>query len=136
MALLAGDLEKVPPELTMRECYQRIYEWHKRYGVTQIRTRYARDDAYSRIYAELVKCLPVPPVASDTDMAFVFGEVIYMLMEWAYHEEDDKGIKMAAYAHFAVNNWFGGSLEQLRDQAQKSRLYQQFGHEKWNKPGV
>jgi hypothetical protein len=131
MGLLAGDLEEVPPKMTMRECYRRVYEWHKRHGSERIKAKYGRDDAYSRTYAELLKSLPSPESASDADMAFVFGEVIYMLMEWAYHEEDDQGIKMAAYAHYVVNKWFDGSLRKLQDEARRSKLYEQFGYEKW-----
>lgn len=52
-------------------------------------------------------------------------------MEWAYHEEDAEGIKTAAYAHHAVNNWFEGSLKKLQDEARKSKLYEQFSYEKW-----
>ena len=34
-------------------------------------------------------------------------EVITGLLEWSYHREDEFGIKMGAYAHFAINKKYG-----------------------------
>jgi len=36
-----------------------------------------------------------------------YMEVITGLLEWSYHREDEFGIKMAAYAQFAINKKYG-----------------------------
>ena len=49
-------------------------------------------------------------------------EVIAGLMEWAYHEEDEDGVKTTAYAYYIINNFFGdysGKVAELR----KNTLY-------------
>lgn len=51
-------------------------------------------------------------------------------MEWAYHE-DENGIKTAAYAHLALERFFNNNLKELQECARKSKLYDQFGREKW-----
>jgi hypothetical protein len=130
VGLLPGDLEKVPENFGMKECYSRIYSWHKEHGRQRLRSKYKREDKYSEKYLKLVNALPSPDRATVEDMAFVFGEVIYMLMEWAYHEEDEFGIKTAAYAHFALNKFFGNRLQQLQEKAKKSSLHDQFSHKK------
>ena len=48
-----------------------------------------------------------PDVASQQDMDFIFMEVITGLLEWSYYREDEFGIKMAAYAQFAINKKYG-----------------------------
>ena len=131
MGLLRNDLGKIPENFSMKDCYSRIYEWHKQYGSESIKSKYGRIDKYSTTYLKLLNALPSPNGATIEDMAFIFGQVIYMLMEWAYHEEDEYGIKTAAYAHFALNKFFNNSLRELQENAKKSRLYNQFGYEKW-----
>jgi len=130
VGLLPGDLEKVPENFSMKECYSRIYNWHQKHGRQRLTSKYGREDKYSKKYLELVNALPGPDRATVEDMAFVFGEVIYMLMEWAYHEEDELGIKTAAYAYFALKNFFGDSLQQLQERAKKSNLHDQLSREK------
>lgn len=34
MGLNLGDQEKVPADLTARDCYERIWEWHRAHGET------------------------------------------------------------------------------------------------------
>ncbi len=133
MGLSQKDLEKVPKEMSVKECYERIYDWHKRYGKTRIKEKYERDNAYSRAYLDLIDALPSPNEASKEDMAFVFGEVISMLMEWAYHEEDEYGIKMAAYAHFALNKMYAEGFhdQKFRKDRDASRLFTVFSYPNW-----
>jgi len=45
-------------------------------------------------------------------MDFIFREVLMGLMEWSCHDEDEFGIKMAAYAHFAINKKYGNPQSQ------------------------
>ena len=63
-------------------------------------------------------------------MDFIFGEVIYMLMEWSYHETDKFGIKMADYARFAIKQKYNGTWdENFRKSVEKCPLYEKFS--KW-----
>jgi len=41
-----------------------------------------------------------------------YMEIITGLLEWSYHKEDEFGIKMGAYAHFAINKKYGNSQSQ------------------------
>lgn len=100
MGLLKGDLEKVPRNMSVEECYKRIYQWHKRNGKKKMNEKQLQG-TYSKRYLKLLNGLPKPETASKSDMNSVFGEVIWGLMEWAFHEEDTYGIKIAAYAIFA-----------------------------------
>ena len=128
MALNPGDLEKVPKEMSVKECYERIYNWHKKYGETRVREKYEHDDAYSQAYLDLLNTLTLPDKATQNDMDFVFGEVISMLMEWSYHEEDEYGIKIAAYAHFALNKQYADGFhdEEFRKSREASELFAKF----------
>ena len=122
MALNPGDLEKVPQTLSMRQCYERIHGWHRSDGVARLEQRYGGNDAYAQSYRDLLSRLPAPAQATEADMAFVFNEVITNRMEWAYHQEDERGIKTAAYAHFALQRWFGDDLARLQEVARGSPL--------------
>lgn len=133
MGLNPGDLEKVPKEMSVKECYERIYNWHKKYGKRKVKKRYERDNAYDKAYLGLVDVLPSANKASEEDMNFVFDNVISMLMEWSYHEEDEYGIKIAAYAHFAANKQYANGFydREFRKSAEASRLFIEFGSPKW-----
>ncbi len=133
MGLNQGDLEKVPQGMNVKDCYERIYNWHKKHGKRRVREKYGRDDAYSRAYLDLIDALPPPNRAAQEDMDFVFGEVISMLMEWSYHEEDEHGIKIAAYAHFALNKQYANGFqdEKFRKSRETSKLFTEFGYSKW-----
>ena len=128
MALNPGDLEKVPQGMSVRDCYERIYNWHKKYGETRLRERYGRDDDYSKAYLDLLNRLTLPDKTTQNDMDFVFGEVISMLMEWSYHEEDGYGIKIAAYAHFALNKQYADGFhdKEFRKSREASELFAKF----------
>lgn len=129
MGLQPGDLEKVPQNFSREECYKRIYEWHKKYGIQKLKDRYQNEDSYSKTYLELLDKLPSLDKITESDMDFVFGEVIFMLMEWSYHEEDDYGIKMAAYAHFAINKKYTGIQDaKFKESREGSLLFKKFAN--------
>lgn len=91
------------------------------------------DDAYSKAYLDLVDALPSPKKATQEDMDFVFSAVISALMEWSYHETDEYGIKIAAYAHFALNKQYAKDFhdEKLEKSRKTSKLFGEFGYPKW-----
>jgi hypothetical protein len=121
MGLDKGDLEAVPVGLSLEETYCRVYDWHTHNGLTRLRERYGREDDCARKYRELLAKLPEPGKASRADMAAIFRHVISNLMEWAYHEKDAHGIKIAAYAHHATREYFAG-LEGLDKESKGSVL--------------
>lgn len=125
MAQSQEDIEKLFESITVEECYARIYGWHQSHGRGRIKQKYGREDEYSREYLRLLALLPSPVQATQHDMDFVFGEVISMLMEWAYHEKDEHGIEMAAYAHVALNKRYrhGFGDEEFRKSRQASALF-------------
>jgi len=133
MGLNPRDLEKVPKGMSVKECYERIFNWHKKYGKKRIMEKHGLNDAYVRAYLNLVDALPLPSEATQGDMDFVFGEVISMLMEWAYHEEDEYGIKIAAYAHFALDRQYAHGFfdEEFRKSRETSKLFSEFGYPRW-----
>jgi hypothetical protein len=133
MGLNPRDMKKVPKEMSIKQCYERIYEWHKKYGKEIVKEKYRWDDAYRRAYWDLVDVLPHPDEATQADMDFVFGEVIAGLMEWSYHEEDANGIKMAAYAYFALNKQYpaGFADENFWKNRKSSKLFAQFPPTIW-----
>jgi len=128
MPLEDGDLEKVPSDLTARESYARICAWHRSNGAQQVQEREKEFKnlglptnsvtSYLRILAEL----PTDVEASDADMDFVFDEVVTSTFEWSYHCEDERGIKMAAYAFHAIDKRYEGSLEATAASARESKL--------------
>ena len=128
MGLNPGDLRKVPKGMSVKECYERIYNWHKKHGKRRVKEKLGREDEYVRAYLDLVDALPSPNKATQEDMDFVFGEVISNLMEWSYHEEDEYGIKIAAYAHFALNKQYpeGFKDEQFWKSRKSSNLFIKF----------
>ena len=64
-------------------------------------------------------------------MAFVFGEVISASFEWAYHEKDKDGIKIAAYAHFALDNYYDGfGGDEFRKRRKASKLFTEYNYHK------
>ncbi len=132
MGLMPGDLEKVPKNFSRRDCYRRIYEWHKEFGEQRLKEKYQREDAYSKAYLDLLKELPHPDMVSEECMDFIFGEVIYMLMEWSYHEVEKFGFKIAAYAHFAIDQKYDGIHDNnFKKSREKCPLYEKFGYPKW-----
>jgi len=133
MGLLKGDLEKVPKGLALKEYYKRIVDWYKENRDLILQKMHNRtlDDPYIRCFFELVENLPSPDDASPEDIALICIEVISGLMEWAYHEEDQYGVKMAAYAHYILNEFFDGFFgEKTRTSAKQSSLYQKYSMRK------
>ncbi|MEO0116832.1 MAG: hypothetical protein ABIK97_04725 [candidate division WOR-3 bacterium] len=130
MGLNPEDLAKVPKWMGEKECYKRIYDWHKKYGKRRIEEKHGFDYAYSKAYLDFVDAIPSPSNATQEDMDFVFAEVIAGLMEWSYHEEDGNGIKMAAYAHFALNKKYpkGFHDEKLGKSRKASNLFAEFSY--------
>jgi len=130
MGLLKGDIEKVPAGLGLRDYYARIYRWHKanRNEVTRKMSGRTSDDPYIRCYEELVDSIPPPSSASIEDIMFVCHEVISGLMEWAYHEEDEHGIKTAAYAHYIMDSFSDGFHgKKTKRSIESSSLYPDHG---------
>ena len=39
MGLNQGDLEKVPKGMSVIECYERIYNWHKKHGEKRLKRK-------------------------------------------------------------------------------------------------
>ena len=140
MGLLPGDLEKVPQNFSIRDCYKRIYEWHKKYGKQRLIVKQGKrgiKDAYSRGYLALLEKLHHPDEISESCMDFVFNEVICMLMEWSYHQQDEYGIKMGAYAHFAINKRYEGiGGKKFRQSKEKRSLYKDIEYPKWEERDV
>lgn len=140
MGLLPGDLEKVPQNFSIRDCYKRIYEWHKKYGKQRLIVKQGKrgiKDAYSRGYLALLEKLHHPDEISKSCMDFVFNEVICMLMEWSYHQQDEHGIKMAAYAHFAINKRYEGiGDKKFRQSKEKCSSYKDVEYPKWKERDV
>lgn len=122
MGLTKEDMVKVPKGLSLKEYYARIYNWHMKNKIfTELRNK---DNPYVICYLELMRVLPEPNVASSEDIAFVCREVITGLMEWAYHEIDENGVKIAAYAHHILDTFFDGFNGSKTIQLSKnSKLY-------------
>ena len=120
MGLNLGDQEKVPDDLTARDCYERIWEWHRAHGET-IAPERLDGPALDRYLAILPK-LPTEQDASEDDLAFLVNEVLTGTFEWSYHEDDGHGIKMAAYAFHAVDKAYGGNIAAVMEAATQSVL--------------
>jgi hypothetical protein len=132
MGLNEGDLEKVPENFSIKECYERIYKWHMSLGLERISERDGirrLDEEYILAYRNLIRALAQfpPDIASQEDTDFIFREVIMGLMEWSYHKEDEFGIKMGAYAHFAINKKYGNLQNQkFQKSYRESKLLKKF----------
>ena len=137
VGLVDEDLGKIPMSMSIEECYSRIYNWHKTHGQTEI-SKYKKEHItsnqrnitdYSDRYSNLVKTIPEPEIATIDDMNYIFGSVIYSLMEWAFHKEDEYRIKMAAYAKFAILKQFPGNINDLwfNNSRKQSKMFKEFG---------
>lgn len=131
MGLSKNDLKLVPEQMSPLDCYTRIYNWHKKHGKDRLKEVYKQENSYSKNYLRLLEKLPEPDKASSEDMDFIFSESLTMLMEWAYHEQDEYSIKMAAYAQFALNKKYGGfGTEEFYKSKKNSMLFNEFDHSK------
>ena len=126
MGLSRDEMRKVPKGMRLAEYYQRIYDWHKM-NAQRIFDKLSgrpRDDPYIQCYFELVRAMPHPNHATLGDIAFICHEVIAGLMEWAYHERDEYGVKIAAYAHYILDTFFDGfGGEKTKQTMKTSRLH-------------
>jgi len=122
------NLDKSLQGLTLNECYRRIYDWHT-INKNSILGKLPKksDDPYVVCYQRLVAHLPDPREAAREDIVFVCIEVISGLMEWAYSEKDEEGIKISTYAHYILGTFFDGfGGEETRSFYQKSKLYKDY----------
>lgn len=120
-----------PEKLSIRECYKRIYDWHKGCGKTKIKER-GLSDAYEKAYLAFVDAIPPMHEATQGDMDFVFGEVLGMLMEWACSEKDEHKITMWAYAKSAFDRQYTGvSDERFHESRKTSKLFPEFAFLRW-----
>jgi len=133
MGLYKGDLEKVPENFSVRDCYERIYRWHMKYGLDEILKpdsigrRVNAEDLLAYRNLRLALAMFSPDTASQEDMDFIFREVLKGLMEWSYHREDEFGIKMGAYAHFAINKKYGNlQSQEFKKSCIESKLLKKF----------
>jgi hypothetical protein len=119
LGLLSGDIEKVPSNLDLRQLYQRIYNWHKTNSDNSPHIPFNENSRNH--YLNLVQNLPKPKDAKTEDIFFICNEVICGVMEWAYHQEDDFGVKTAAYAHYIADKYAGG-LSNMQKLAKSSKM--------------
>lgn len=127
MGLYLEDIAKVPTDLTFKQCYQRIYDWHKKIGQKMILSLRDPNDKYYQRYQQLMKLLPSPHKASTEDIAYVFMQVQMSLIEWSFQKEDEYGIKIVAYAYHGLLQQYpkGHEDKQYRQDYQASELYKQ-----------
>jgi hypothetical protein len=97
-----NNMGKILDDFTKKECYERIYKWHKKNGVKGIE-EYGGPDRYKRDYLLFLENLMPPNEVTEEKMKSVFGEIRNGIMEWSFQKEDDYGIKMSEYALFAQN---------------------------------
>jgi hypothetical protein len=121
MGLNEGDQDNVPPELIARDCYERIWAWHRTSGEDEAQKQGLAPDHMEKYLAILVE-LPPDSDATFEDMDFLFREVLNGTFEWSYHQEDSHGIKMAAYAFHAIDKQHQGDMAALEDSAANSTL--------------
>ena len=94
MALSTEDAR--PTGMSDLERYERIRSWYR--GNVR-RIAYSDDPRaeYAKRSIDYVDNLPLPELASPTQIENLFYEVRYGRLEWAYHVADGQ-YKMAAYA--------------------------------------
>ncbi len=86
-----------PDEISFAKAYKAIRAWYQG-NVQRINSR---TDDYSCRSVLLINSLPPFSALSDLECRAIFGEVIYGLLEWAFHETNGR-YKMAAYAFAAL----------------------------------
>lgn len=82
--------------LTARDCYARVHEY--------LRAQ-ARDPRRGP-----ASWLPDPARATDADVDFVLGEVIFGGLEHFFTAADLHGVKLSEYARHALETRYGGSF--------------------------
>lgn len=119
MGLNSGDLEKVQ-NLNHDEAYQRIKayysnfikKWNKMTNSEKSEYIFGNGTKSSVDYVDkssiYIENLTKSQSIDDTiDLA---KNIIYKNLEYSYHDEDNHGIKMGAYAHFIINTFNNGKL--------------------------
>ena len=119
MGLNAGDLEKVQ-NLNHEEAYLRIKsyysnffkKWNKILDSEKVdyvfgNGRTSSVDYVNKSSLYLEKLTGKPSIDDSIDLA---KNVIYKNLEYSYHDEDNFGIKMGAYAHYIINTFNDGKL--------------------------
>ena len=81
--------------MSRREVYARISEWYR----ANIERVLGDEGEYEKHSAEYILDLPDPAAVTEEQMDEAFRHVIMNLLEWGYHDKDEHGYKMAAYAH-------------------------------------
>jgi hypothetical protein len=95
MGLLAED--KKPEGISLEDAYTAIRNWYQAHS-DLIR---GGTDEYRARSKELILQLPEASALDELELRAVVTEVLMGLLEWGYHEADDK-YKMGAYAHAAL----------------------------------
>lgn len=90
-------------EKYIRDCYKIIYNWHSKIGINEIDNRDLSHEKYKKEYKILVKNIPEPSIACQSDMDFIFKETISNHFEWAYQTKDESGKKLGDIAKGAIN---------------------------------
>jgi hypothetical protein len=119
MGLNAGDLQKVQ-NLKHEEVYMRIRDYYsifikkwnqmtKSEKVEYIfgNGRQSSVDYVDKSSSYLDTLKGKPSMDDSIDLA---KNVIYKNLEYSYHDEDNYGIKMGAYAHYIINTFNNGKL--------------------------
>jgi len=119
MGLNAGDLEKVQ-NLKHEEAYMRIRAYYSDFIKKWNKLSVSEKSEYifgngrkssvdyvdkSSSYLQTLKIMP--SIDDSIDLA---KNVIYKNLEYSYHDEDDYGIKMGAYADYIINTFNNGNF--------------------------
>lgn len=119
MGVTQQEIQKVP-NLKYDEVYKRIKQYYSNF-ILRWNNMTEREKSehifgngrtssidYVNNSANYLKKLPNTPSLEDAiDLA---KNVIYKSLEYSYHDKDDFGIKMGAYAHYLINKFNAGKL--------------------------
>lgn len=119
MGLNAGDLEKVQ-NLKHEEAYLRIRAYYsdfiKKWNKLSLSEKFeyifgngrkSSVDYVDKSSSYLATLKVKPSIGDSIDLA---KNVIFKNLEYSYHDEDNYGIKMGAYAHYIINTFNNGKL--------------------------
>jgi len=119
MGLNAGDLEKVK-NLNHDEAYLRIKDyyssfikkWNKMLNSEKVdyifgNGRKSSVDNVDKSSLYLKTLTGKPSIDDSIDLA---KNVLYKNLEYSYHDEDEIGIKMGAYAQYIINTFNNGKI--------------------------
>lgn len=97
----------------------------KKYGKRIIKNKYGEEEIR---YFDLLDALPSPNKATSGDKNYVFSIVRAGVMEWSFHMEDEYGIKMAAYAQYAIKKQYPDDGKEYEKSIRSSKLFNKFGY--------